>query len=101
MTINGVQFASSMVDESQNRNRLNLAPHVSEAVRTALAALPYFKYVDTPDLLKEATDKLRGKKYISDRVTAMLVIAGTRYLNHPELQRERKQRDIGQPCYAK
>lgn len=79
-----------MIDECQGHGSLNLSGHVSKKIKDALAALPYFRGVTDELLIKEATVKLRGMRVITDRVTAMLVIAGTRYLDHPELKRTRK-----------
>jgi hypothetical protein len=99
-----MQFASSIVEDKPQfsaGSTLQLAPHVSETVKTALLNLPCFKGVDTTELMKEAEAKMGGKRKVSDRFTAMLVIAGTRYLDHPSLQVRRETRDIGMPQYAK
>jgi hypothetical protein len=79
-----------MIDTAQGRSGLNLAGHISMQKKAALLALPYFKGVPDPVLIKEANAKLRGMRIITDRFTAMLVIAGTRYLDHPELHVSRK-----------
>jgi len=101
-----MEFASSVPAEEKTQLRgvgttLQLAPHISDRVKMALNDLPCFVGADTSELMKEAEAKLRGKRKISDRFTAMLVIAGTRYFNHPDLQVPRKARDIGMPQYAK
>lgn len=99
-----LQFASSINDEECSAG---LAQHLSVVKRLALSALPCFKYedgtsVDTADLCREAMVLLGGKRKVSDRFTAMLVIAGTRYLDHPELQVPRPtMRDISVSLYAK
>jgi len=76
----------TMQDECQGHSGLNLAQHVSMQVRASLLTLPLFKGVPDAVLIKAATVKLRNKRTITDRFTAMLVIAGTRYLDHPELR---------------
>jgi hypothetical protein len=83
MNRNGVEFASAKPDAG--RNDLNLGQHVSEKTRKALAALPCFKGAETQELIVEAERRLRNKRKIGDRYTAMLVIAGTRYLDDPRL----------------
>jgi len=84
MTRNGVEFASAKPDAG--RNDLNLGQHVSEKTRKALEALPCFGGAETHELIVEAERRLRNKRHVGDRFTAMLVIAGTRYLDHPALQ---------------
>ncbi len=84
MNRNGVEFASAKQDAG--RNDLNLGQHVTEATRKALEALPCFKGAETQELIEEAQRRLRNKRTIGDRFTAMLVIAGTRYLDHPALR---------------
>jgi hypothetical protein len=104
MTFRGMEFASSTVEDKPQfsaGNTLQLAPHISEAVKTALLNLPCFKGVDTTELMKEAEAKMGGKRKVNDRFTAMLVVVGTRYLDHPSLQVHRNIRDIGMPQYAK
>jgi len=96
MKYHGIEFASSIPSETTGNlnvgGALNLAPHVSEEVKMALNDLPCFAYADTGDLMKEAEAKLCNKRRVSDRFTAMLVIAGTRYLNHSDLQIPRKRK---------
>jgi|SRR5208283_758007 len=104
MTYKGMEFASSVTEDRAQfsaGSTLQLAPHISDKVKMALNDLPYFAGADTADLMREATAKLGGKRKISDRFTAMLVIAGTAYLDHPSLQHKRNVRDIGMPQYAK
>ena len=76
----------TILDEAQGHAGLNLAQHVSMRVKASLLSLPHFKGVPDAVLIKAATVKLRNKRTITDRFTAMLVLAGTRYLDHPELQ---------------
>ena len=102
MTYKGIEFASSVVeDKPQSGSTLQLAPHISDRVKEALNNLPCFQGVEMHELMAEAEAKMGGKRKVSDRFTAMLVIAGTRDLNHPALQRKRAVRDVGMPQYAK
>jgi hypothetical protein len=104
MTYKGLEFASSVTEDRTQfsaGSTLQLAPHISEAVKTALNNLPCFQGVEMHELMAEAEAKMGGKRKVSDRFTAMLVIAGTRDLNHPALHRKRVMRDVGMPQYAK
>jgi hypothetical protein len=95
-----IHFASSFVESEASRNRLNLAPHIADWTKKALNALPIFKGVETAELCREATEKLRGRRTVSDRFTAILVIAGTRALDHPDLQQPPVAKSNGLPRYA-
>jgi len=103
-----MEFASSGSVTPEDRmpfaagGTLQLAPHISDRVKMALNNLPYFKGVEMSELMMEAEAKMGGKRKVSDRFTAMLVIAGTRYLDHPELQIPRRAvQDLGMSQYAK
>jgi hypothetical protein len=106
MTYRGLEFASSTTPEEKTTLRgvgrvLQLAPHISEDVKMRLNNLPCFAGADTAELMREAEAKMGGKRQVGDRFTAMLVIAGTSYFDHPSLQHKRVVRDIGMPQYAK
>jgi len=104
MTYRGMEFASSVTEDRAQfsaGSTLQLAPHISDRVKEALNNLPCFKGVEMHELMAEAEAKMGGKRKVSDRFTAMLVIAGTRDLNHHALQRKRATRDVGMPQYAK
>jgi nucleoid-associated protein YejK len=104
MTYKGLEFASSVTEDRAQfsaGSTLQLAPHISEAVKTALNNLPCFQGVEMHELMAEAEAKMGGKRKVSDRFTAMLVIAGTREITHPALQRKRNVTNIGMPQYAK
>jgi hypothetical protein len=94
-----IEFASSVSDKPE-QNRLNLATALSEKAKATLMSLPYFKKLDTSDLITEAQGLMRGK-VISDRFTAMLIIVGAKQLTDPVFQRQREVIDLGKPRYAK
>jgi hypothetical protein len=104
MTYKGLEFASAVTEDRtqfSTGSTLQLAPHMSEAVKTALNNLPCFQGAEMSELMAEAEAKMGGKRKVSDRFTAMLVIAGTRYLTHPDLQRKRVVRNIGVSQYTR
>ncbi len=69
-------------------SHLDLSGHISRETREAIENLPCFRGVPEKHLLQQAETKLRGKRKITDRITAMLVIVGTRPIDHPDLQIE-------------
>ncbi len=66
---------------------LDLSGHTSPEILKRLSDLPCFKGKTDEVLCAQAETKVRGRKIVN-RVTAMLVIVGTRFVNHPDLQYE-------------
>jgi hypothetical protein len=80
-----IEFASAVSPRGGEERGLNLAPALTEAAKAKLLNLPCFRGADTNDLIQEAQRRMRGK-VIGDRITAMLIIVGTRSLDNPVFQ---------------
>lgn len=70
-----------------NQN-LDLSGHITKEMAEQLSFLPCFLGKSDVVLCMQAEEKLRRKRKVVNRITAMLVIAGTRFINHPDLQYE-------------
>jgi hypothetical protein len=67
--------------KNDSNNALTLSTNVSATVLKQIEALPCFQGLSTDRLCQIAQSKMRNKRTIQCRVTAMLVIVGATPLN--------------------
>lgn len=76
-------------------NPLNLAAGLSEKVLKQLEELPCFKGVPTTRLCTVAMGKMRGRRVIECRITAMVIIVGNAPLSDEVFQLTPTAQELG------